>query len=252
MKLASKVAIITGGGSGIGKASAYLFAEEGAKIVIAQRTVPAGEETVTTIKSRGGEAVFVRTDVTVASEVEHLIRATIDTFGKVDILFNNAGTLHKPTPVEVLDESLWDQVYAINVKSIFLGVKYAVPEMKKAGGGVIINNASILGVKPAKYTAAYSSSKGAANVLTRELALELAPHNIRVNCINPVAADTPMVRAAQADVDWDEWVEKRLQTIPIGRLCRPEDVAQAALYLAADESAMLTGTCINVDGGYGI
>jgi len=252
MKLANKVAIITGGGSGIGKASAYLFAEEGAKIVIAQRTVATGEETATTIKSRGGEAVFVRTDVTVASEVEHLIRATIDTFGKIDILFNNAGTLHKPTPVEDIDESLWDEIYAINVKSIFLGVKYAVPVMKSAGGGVIINTASILGIRPGLCTTTYSSSKGAANTLTKALALELAPHNIRVNCINPVATDTPMVRWAQSDRNWDEWVKTRTKTIPMGRLGKPEDAAYAALYLASDESAMLTGTCINVDGGYGI
>lgn len=252
MKLANKVAIITGGGSGIGKASAYLFAEEGAKIVIAQRTVATGEETMAKIKSSGGEAIFVRTDVTIARDMHHLIHVTLDTYGKIDILFNNAGTLHKPAPVEDIDESLWDEIYAVNVKSIFLGVKYVVPEMKKAGGGVIINTASILGIRPSKNTAAYCSSKGAANTLTKALALELAPYNIRVNCVNPVATDTPMVREAMADVNWDEWEKARVQTIPIGRLGKPEDIAYAALYLAFDESAMLTGTCINVDGGYGV
>jgi len=252
MKLANKVAIITGGGSGIGKASAFLFAKEGARIVVAQRTVTTGEETVATIKSRGGEAIFVRTDVTIAHDMQHLIRVTLDTFGKIDILFNNAGTMHKPTPVEDIDESLWDQVYAVNVKSIFLGVKYVTPVMKKAGGGVIINNASILGVRPGVYTVAYSSSKGAANTVTKALALELAPHNIRVNCINPVATDTSMVRRAMSDRNWDEWERTRVKTIPIGRLGKPEDAAYAALYLASDESSMLTGTCINLDGGYGI
>ena len=252
MKLANKVAIITGGGSGIGKASAYLFAKEGAKIVIAQRTVATGEETMAKIKSSGGEAIFVRTDVTVARDMQHLVHVTLDIYGKIDILFNNAGTVHKPTPVEDIEESLWDEIYAVNVKSIFLGVKYAVPVMKSAGGGVIINTASILGIRPGLCTTAYSSSKGAANTLTKALALELAPHNIRVNCINPVATDTPIVRRAQADRNWDEWVKTRTKTIPMGRLGKPEDAAYAALYLASDESSIVTGTCINADGGYGI
>jgi len=253
MRLANKVAIITGGGSGIGKTSAYLFAKEGAKVVVAQRTITTGEEAVATINSRGGEAIFVRTDVTRASEVEHLIRATMDTFGSIDILFNNAGIGQRPSAIENTDELVWDEIYAINVKGIFLAIKYAVPEMKKAGGGVIINTASIVGVRPGLSTAAYSSSKGAVIVLTKALALELAPHNIRVNCINPTATDTPLVRWFSAyDRDWGEYQKSIKSTIPLGRLAKPEDSAYAALYLASDESSMLTGTCINVDGGRGI
>ncbi|GAH80062.1 unnamed protein product, partial [marine sediment metagenome] len=194
MRLANKVAIITGGGSGIGKVSAYLFAKEGAKVAVAQRTNATGEETVAAINSSGGEAIFVPTDVTIASEVEHLVKVTKDRFGKIDILFNNAGTDHKRTAIENIEESLWDQIYATNVKGIFLATKYVVPGMKRAGGGVIINTASISGVRPRVYSSAYSSSKGAVIVLTKALALELAPHNIRVNCINLVATDTPLLR----------------------------------------------------------
>ncbi len=253
MRLDTKVAIITGGGSGIGKVSACLFGKEGAKVVVAQRTSTKGKETAAIINSSGGEAIFVRTDVTIASEVEHLIRTTMDTFGRIDILFNNAGIGQRPTAVENTDESVWEQIYAINVKGIFLAIKYAVPEMKKAGGGVIINTASIVGVRPGLSSAAYSSSKGAVIILTKALARELAPHNIRVNCINPVATDTPLVRQFSAyGRSWEEYTKSRVSTIPLGHLAKPEDSAYAALYLASDESLMLTGTCINVDGGYGI
>ena len=247
MRLANKVAIITGGGSGIGRATAYLFAEEGAKVVVAQRTDAKGEETVAGINSRGGQAIFVHTDVTIAPEVEHLIRITADTFGKIDVLFINAGIRMQPTAVETIDEALWDTMYATNVKSIFLTAKYAVPEMKRAGGGVIINNASISGVRPRMYDSVYSSSKGAVIALTKALALELAPDNIRVNCISPVATDTPMIAGTP-----EERKQAVLSTIPLGRIARPEDIAYAALYLASDESAMLTGTNLKVDGGRGI
>ena len=253
MRLANKVAIITGGGSGIGKASAYLFAKEGAKVVVAQRTHTTGEEMAAVINSSGGEAIFVCTDVSVASEVEHLVKVTKDKFGKIDILFNNAGIGQKRIAIENIDESLWDQIYAINVKGIFLGAKYVVPEMKKAGGGVIINTGSIAGVRPRMYSVAYSSSKGAVILLTQALALELAPHNIRVNCINPVMTDTPMMRRFRAEgTSWEEYTKSWVSTIPLGRIAKAEEIAYAALYLASDESSMLTGTSINVDGGRGI
>lgn len=241
MRLAKKVAIITGAGSGIGRASALLFAKEGAKVVVACRNDALGQETVAAIKADGGEAIFVHTDVTVASEVEHLVNATKNAFGKVDILFNNAGIRMESTPVENIDESSWDRVYSVNVKGVFLGAKYVVPEMKKAGAGVIINTASMGGVRPVKGSSAYGSSKGAVIALTKSLALELAPH-IRVNCINPGKTDTPMV-AGVGDS------QTTLSKIPLKRIAKPEDTAYAALYLASDESSMLTGIAINVDGG---
>ena len=247
MRLANKVAIITGGGSGIGKASAYLFAKEGAKVVVAQRTHTTGEETAAVINSRGGEAIFIHTDVSVASDVEHLVKATKDRFGKIDILFNNAGIDVGDTPVETMEESLWDYIYAVNVKGAFLGAKYVVPEMKRAGGGVIINTASITGVRPRMRKSAYASSKAAVIMLTKALALELAPSNIRVNCINPVWTVTPMTEGAS-----EEHKKARMSTIPLGRAAKPEDIAYAALYLASDESSMVTGASMNVDGGRGI
>ncbi len=252
MRLANKVAIITGGSSGIGRASACLFAKEGSRVVVADIDDVGGEETANTVNSSGGEAIFVHTDVTIASEVQSLSRVTVDTFGKIDVLFNNAGRIPRPTAVEDIDESLWDQIYALNVKGVFLMTKYVVPEMKKAGGGVIINTASISGLRPRPNSTAYSSSKAAVIMLTKALAIELAPYNIRANCISPVATDTPMLRQAAEGMGWDKFKKIRENTIPLGHLAKPEDSAYAALYLASDESSMLTGTCINVDGGRGV
>jgi len=247
MRLVNKVVIITGAGSGIGRASAYLFAREGAKLVVADIDDAGGEETVATIKAGGGEAIFVHTDVSVASEVKHLVKVTKDKFGKIDILFNNAGTQMKRTAVENIDESLWDRIYAVNVKGVFLMTKYFVPEMKKAGGGVIINTASLFGVRPPKGTAAYSSTKGAVITLSKVLALELAPHNIRVNWISPTTTQTPLIKSLT-----EEERKAAVNAVPLGRLAEPEDIAYAALYLASDESSMLTGTGISVDGGRGV
>jgi len=225
-----------------------LFAKEGARVVVADIVDVNGEETVANIKTSGGDAIFAHTDVSLAAEVENLIKVTINTFGKIDILFNNAGIDHKLTRIEDIDESLWDRIYAVNVRGIFLAVKYAVPHMKKAGGGVIINTASMSGIRPRTNMSAYTSSKGAVITLTKSLAIELAPSNIRVNCINPVGTDTPLLRRSLDE----EGLKAMISTIPLGRLAKPEDIAYAALYLACDESSMLSGTCINVDGGRGI
>lgn len=253
MRLGNKVAIITGAGSGLGRASAILFAKEGAKVVVADVSDAGGRETVAEIGSSGGEAIFVHTDVSKASDAENVIKTTKDKFGKIDIILNCAGIPQRPTPVEELDESLWDRIFSVNVKGIFLMAKYAFPVMKEAGSGSMINIASISGVRPRPGGGAYATSKGAAILLTRELALEGAPNNIRVNAINPVAADTPMFPGLQAEgVDMNEAKKALIDTVPLRRLAKPEDVAYAALYLASDESAMLTGTSIDVDGGRGI
>ena len=247
MRLAAKVAIITGAGSGIGRASAYLFAKDGAKITVADIDNAGGEETVATIKADGGEAIFVHTDVSIASEVKHLVEVTKDKFGQIDILFNNAGIFMKRTPVETIEESLWDHIHAVNLKSMFLTIKHVIPEMKKAGGGVVINTASIMAVRPTKGFCAYASSKGAVITLTKALALELAPDNIRVNCIIPALTDTPILKLHS-----EEEKQALANAIPLGRINKPEDIAYAALYLASGESSMLTGTSLNVDGGRGI
>jgi NAD(P)-dependent dehydrogenase (short-subunit alcohol dehydrogenase family) len=242
MRLADRVAIITGSCSGIGRATAYLFAKEGAKIVVVcDRNEAGGKETVANIEANGGEAIFVHTDISVASEVEHLVKATVDRFGKVDILFNNAGTYLPFTPVDTIDEAGWDHVYAVDVKGIFLGAKYAVPEMRKTGGGVIINTGSVVAFGPPKYSSCYSSAKGAVNTLTKALAVELAADNIRVNCVNPTLMEHSV----------SEEQKKMMEDhTPLGRMAGGQDIAYAALYLASDESAMISGISLNVNAGH--
>ncbi len=253
MRLANKVAIITGAASGMGRASALLFAKEGAKVIAVDINNEGGKETVDQIKRDGGEAIFVHVDVSKAKEVEQLIKTSVDTYGKLDILFNNAGHPGKSAIIENIDEAIWDEVYAVNVKAIFFGAKYAAPEMKKRGGGVILNTASIAGERPRPNQALYCSSKGAAIVLTKGLALELAPYKIRVNCIDPVGTDTPMIpKFLPEGTNLKEFLPKIIATIPMGRLAKPEDIAYAALYLASDEASMVTGVALQVDGGRGI
>ena len=253
MRLNKKIAVITGSGSGIGRASAILFAKEGAKVVVADINDAGGEETVKKIKSAGGEALFIHTDVSKSSDVENMMKTTVEKFGKIDILFNNAGTPQRTMPFETLEESLWDKLFETNVKSIYLTMKYAIPLMKEAGKGIVINLASMAGVRPRPGSAAYASTKAAVLHITKALAIELAPYNIRVNAINPSAVDTPMLPKFREDgQDLDAFYEGARASMPIGRIATPEDIANAALYLASDESSMITGIGMNVDGGRGI
>jgi len=243
MKLADKVAVITGAGSGIGRTSARLFAGEGAKVIIADIDDAGGKETLAMIKADGGEALFIFTDVTDASSTANIIRETVTAFGKIDILFNNAGIMPGLLAIEDIDEAVWDRVFAVNVKGMFLMTKNAVPEMKKTGQGVIINTASTHGFRPKEYRSVYSSTKGAIITLTKALALELAPANIRVNWIAPGVTQTPIL------VLPEDKIRAIIKTVPLGRMSQPEDIAKAALFLASEESAMVTGTGITVDGG---
>ena len=252
MRLANKVAIITGAGSGMGRASACLFAKEGAKVSVVDINMAGGQETVELIGRSGGLAQFISADVTKASDVDQMIQATVTAYARLDILFNNAGVPMSFTPIEEVSEELYDKILAVNLKGIFLGCKYATPIMKKQGSGVIINTASIAGVRARPGLNVYCASKGGVILLTKALAIELAPYNIRVNAINPVATDTPMLLGFIGDRDLEEGRKAFIATIPLGRLAIPEDIANAALYLASDEASMLTGTCIDVDGGRGI
>jgi len=252
MKLRGKTALITGAGSGMGRASALLFSQEGAKISVVDIKVSNGQETVKLVKDHGGESLFIETDVSKEADVEQMIKTTLDAYGRLDILFNNAGIPMVFTPIEEVSSDLWDRMMDVNAKGIFLACKYGVPIMKKQGEGVIINTSSISGIRPRPGLSAYAASKGAVITLTKELAIELAPYKIRVNCINPVSTDTPMFAEFMGKMDLEEGRKAIISTIPLGRLAQSEDIAHAALYLASDDSSMMTGECLNVDGGRGI
>lgn len=249
MKLNGKVAIITGAGSGIGRATALLFAREGAKVAAADLVVSAGEETVAEIMANGGEAVFVRVDVAQAAEVERMVRAAVETYGRLDILFNNAG-LTLPAMVTETTEELWQMSIDVNLKGVMLGCKYAIPEMQKGGGGSIINTASMLGLVASPRQAPYCAAKGGVILLTKQVAIDFARDNIRVNCICPSEVDTPMHRKFIAASPDPEATKKRLlERIPLNRVAQPEEIATTALFLACDDSSYVTGVALPVDGG---
>jgi 3-oxoacyl-[acyl-carrier protein] reductase len=253
MRLENKVAVITGAGSGIGQATSELFAREGAKVIVADINDKGGSETVKKIHKAGGDAFYVHTDVSKAADVENLIDASVKKYNKIDILFNNAGHPGENIPVEDIDESLFDLVYGVNVKGIFFGAKYAVPVMKRQGHGVILNTASVAGDRPRPGILVYSSSKGAAIVMTKALAIELAPFNIRVNCINPVATDTPMNdKFRHKSMSKADFRKSIVATVPMGRYAEAVDIANAALYLCSDEASIVTGAVLHVDGGRNI
>ena len=251
MRLKGKVAIITGAASGIGRASAMMFADEGAKVVVSDINDVVGQETVDAIKTRSGEAVYVHADVGSEEDMQRLIKSAVETFGKLDIVFNNAAFYVWPHGLADISGEEWDQTFAVNVKSIFWAAKFAVPEMKKSGGGSIINTASMAAIHP-RANCAYGSSKAAVIGLTKSLAWQLAPPNIRVNAINPDSTETPLLKkflAADTDDQLEENKKQRKKVIPLGRLVKPEDIAYVAVFLASDESLMFTGSALNVDGG---
>lgn len=251
MRLKDKVAIITGAGSGQGRAAAILFAREGAKVVVSDWKPELGDETVTLVKQQNGNAIFVRTDVSESVDVQNLIRITVSTFGRIDILYNNAGVgFSSPLSMaDVIDtpEADWDRVIAINLRSLFLTAKYGIPEMIRTGGGSIINTASIAAMIGSEAAHAYTAAKGGMVALSRALAVEFGPKNIRVNCICPGAIDTPMIAPV---IDPLKKSGQPFMISPIRRIGTPEDIAHCALYLASDESGFVTGTTIVVDGGY--
>ena len=249
MRLLNKVAIITGGSSGIGKATAILFAKEGAKVVIAARNPEDGRATVDLIKKTGGKAVFLRTDVSKEAEIKNLMDFTVKLFGRIDILCNNAGVeLAKPV-TETTEEEL-NKILDINLKGVFFGCKHAIPHMLKSGGGSIVNTASSTGLVGSPNLAAYCASKGAVVLLTKETALDYAKKNIRVNCVCPGAILTPMIKRFTEKSQDPEQALKNLDKMhPIGRIGRPEEVANAMLFLASDESSFVTGHALSVDGG---
>jgi len=248
MRLGGKVAIVTGAGSGIGRATANLFAKEGAKVVVADIESSLGKETVEEISKNGGTAVQAVADVSKADEVRAMIKTCITSFGKLDVLFNNAGIEGPGGLLWKMKEDDWNRVIDVNLKSVFLGCKYAIPHMKKTKGS-IINTASELGLVGSTSRPAYSASKGGIIALTRSLALQCAPYGIRVNCICPGATETPLLVRFVGEKQRERRLRKVTQEIPLRRLGKPMDIAYAALYLASEESSFVTGSILVVDGG---
>jgi NAD(P)-dependent dehydrogenase (short-subunit alcohol dehydrogenase family) len=247
--LTGKRALITGGASGIGKATAMLFAREGAAISVVDLDEEGGWTVVRAVQEEAGRAVFVAADVTLDLDCRRAVQQTVSELGGLDILFNNAGIIRRATVAE-LTEAEWDQVMAVNVKSIFLMSRYGLPVMANAGGGVIINTASGWGLMGGPRAAAYCASKGAVVLLTKAMAIDHGPQNIRVNCICPGDTDTPMLRdeARQLGQPAERFLAEAANR-PLRRIGTPDEIAQAVLYLASDASSYVTGTALVVDGG---
>ena len=246
-RLDGKVAIVTGGGSGMGRATAILFAKEGARLVVAGRRSENIEETVRMIREAGGEAIFIKTDVSKAKDVKNMVKAAIDAYGKLDVLFNNAAIIEQAeVPLHECKEEDFDKVIAVNLKGVFLGMKYAIPEMIKTGGGSIINQGSNSCIQGAPNLSSYSASKGGVASLSMAAAMDYLRQNIRINWTMPGLIPTPMI---ETRVKGDKEVLKKLEAAqPLGRFGTEEEIANLALFFASDESSYITATGVKVDG----
>jgi 3-oxoacyl-[acyl-carrier protein] reductase len=246
MRLDGKVAIVTGAASGFGRGIAERFALEGARVIMADID---GEGVRAVAVGFGERAVPVTCDVSRKTDVDAMVRAATEAFGGIDIVVNNAGITHRNRPLLEVGEAEFDRIYAVNVKSIYLSTIAAVPHMERRGGGLIINMASTAGVRPRPGLTWYNGSKGAVITLTKSMAVELAPKKIRVNAINPVMGETGMLTQFMGQPDTPDARAKFLATIPMGRLSRPADIANAAMFLADPASSFITGIALDVDGG---
>jgi 3-oxoacyl-[acyl-carrier protein] reductase len=249
MRLKDKVAIVTGGGSGFGEGISKRFAQEGAKVIVNDLKAEGGERVSSEIGRAGGQAKFIKGDVSKDADWGVLVKATLDAYGKLDIVVNNAGTTHRNQPILNVTEEQFDRVYAVNVKSLFWSVRNCVPVFRKQGGGVFITIASTAGVRPRPGLTWYNGSLGAAILASRSMAVELAPDKIRVCVVNPVIGETGLLTEFMGLPDTPENRAKFISTIPLARMSRPADIANACLYLASDEAEFITGACIEVDGG---
>ena len=245
MRLKDKTAIVTGAGSGFGKGIAMRFAKEGARVGVIDINAEAAREVASQI---GNSAFAMEADVSIDGDVSRMVQEALDRWGQLDIMVNNAGTTHRNQPMTEVTEEEYERIFAVNVKSVYLGAKHILPVMKKQGFGVILNVASTAGVRPRPGLVWYNTSKGAMMTATKAMAIELAGEKIRVNAINPVAGETGMLHLFMGE-DTPEKRAQFISSIPLGRLSLPEDMANAALFLCSDEAEMITGLCMEVDGG---
>ncbi len=244
-----KVVLVTGGTSGIGRATALAFAQEGATVVVAGRRETEGAESVALIEQAGGKGLFVRADVSIEDDVANMVTKTVETFGKLDFAFNNAGVLLESAPITEIDVDTIDRVLAINVRGVALCLKHEIPALLRSGGGGIVNTASFLGLRPAPNSAVYNASKFAVIGLTKSAALEFASQNVRVNAVCPGVIETPMNQEHRQDEKGNAFLNG-LQ--PVGRIGHPEEIAAAVLYLCSPGAAFVTGTTLSVDGGIAV
>jgi 3-oxoacyl-[acyl-carrier protein] reductase len=250
MRLKDKVAIVTGAGSGFGEGIALRFAEEGARVVVNDLNEAGGRRVVEAIGNRFGadRAVFHRADVASRAEMRAMVEAAVDRFGRLDIMINNAGISNPNMPTLDIPEEQIDRIFAVNVKAVWIAACETVPVFRRQGGGVIINTASTGALRPRPGLSLYNASKAAVVNMTKSMAVEFAPDQIRVNALCPVAGDTPLL-ATFMGTDTPEMREKFRSTIPLGRFSTPQDIANAALFLASDEASLITGVALEVDGG---
>jgi 3-oxoacyl-[acyl-carrier protein] reductase len=246
MRLQRKVALVTGAGSGFGAAIARRFADEGAKVVVNDIDAEGAGRVAAGI---GAQARPAAGDVSRDADVASMVRLALDAFGRLDIVVNNAGTTHRNQPMLDVDEAEFDRIYAVNVKSIFLTARHAVPHFRKSGSGCFVNIASTAGVRPRPGLTWYNGTKGAVIVTSRSMAAELGPEKIRVNVVNPVIGETGLLEKFMGVPDTPENRARFVASIPMGRMSQPLDVANAALFLASDEASFITGACLEVDGG---
>ena len=249
MQLTNKVVVVTGGGSGFGEGIATYLAQHGATVVVADINEAGAQRVAGAIGAAGHSVLAVRTDVTQNSSMGELVETVQGAFGRLDIFINNAGIAHKNSPMLTVDEATFDRVFAVNVKSLYLSAQHVVPLFRQQGGGVFLNIASTAGIRPRPGLTWYNGTKGAVITITKSMAVELAPDKIRVNAINPVAGETPLLQQFLPGEDTPEMRQKFINTIPLGRFSRPLDIARAALFLVSDEAEFITGVCLEVDGG---
>ncbi|PYM97113.1 MAG: short chain dehydrogenase [Candidatus Rokuibacteriota bacterium] len=250
MKLKDRVAIVTGAGSGIGAASALAMAAEGARVVVADVNETAAKAIVEKIERQGGQGLALHVDVARAADNKALVERAVATFGRLDVFYANAGVPQWKSDIEEVEEQVFDRIFDVNVKGVWLGARYALPVMKRQRRGVFLITSSTSAIRPRPGGQTYAASKGAVVTLAKALALEAAPHGVRVVAIAPVATHTPMLPTFMNKQAVDaEGLARYEATVPLGRLNQPEDIARTAVFLASDDAAMITGSCVEVDGG---